>query len=489
MKRKIILTLALFFVITTFFTVFKVKQSNSIPPKSVKDVISNSQFSYYGGVGAGTTAGDSIVKIYNVGPSFPSQTSNNLFVGDTLNIGMGGSQSIYIVRDVGNTGTVMLNTGISAVAIVSGGAIIATRSAVHTVSFEPQVNATGGIWQFLIKATSTVGESMNDKVPDQNGFDSGALTAGAVTCPWSGTATVGTTMAISLGSPAVTSYYHVVQCALPGSGTNPAGTGATGTIVVGSGTNLLINPSPNHAPSAEGTANTFTFLVRHLDAGSNLLDQTVGKIAVVESVRITATVDPSITFTIDSVGVSSVGSSMCGTGTSLSSGAASTTGDMVVFGSLGIGVSNVLAQRLSCVTNGVGGYVVTAYEDAAMRSIGTTSATNVAITIPDTTCNGGANCTASGTGSTWVTISSTQSEFGYTALSTGYAVGSSITFTNPNYYRPFGIGNANAQEIMKKISVPSATEYATVCYKITATTYQPASDYESKVTYTATATF
>lgn len=488
MKRKIVLTLALFFIVTTFFTVFKVKTSNSIPPRNVKDVLSNSQFSYYGGVGVGNSAGDSVIKI-DTSTSFPSRTSNNLFVGDTVSIGIGGSQSTYTVKDVGNTGTIMINTGISAVSAVAGGSIIATRSAIHTVSFEPQVNATGGFWQFLIKASTTVGESMSDKIPDQNGFDSGALIGTtAVTCPWSGVASLGTTVAIALGSPAVTSTYHVIQCALPAGGTNPAGTGATGTIVVGIGNSLLINPSPSHSAAAEGTADVFTYIVRHLDSSSLLLDQTVGKIAVVESVRVTATIDPTLSFSIDSVGTSSVGSTACGgTGTTLSPGAVSTNGDQVIFGSLAIQANNILAQRLSCVTNANVGYVVTVYEDAVMRSIGNTSPTGVAVTIPDTLCNG-ANCSTT-TATAWSTISSTRSEFGYTMYSSYMAgIGASIPFV-PGNYKPFGVGVANAQDIMKKPSVPTVTEYASVCYKITATTVQPAADYEGKIIYTATATF
>jgi len=481
MTRKILLSATLLLVITSLFATFRVKQSLSIPPKNTKDVISNSQFSYYAGVGAGVSLGDSTIKI-SLGNSFPSRTSNNLFIGDTVSIGTGGSQAIYTIKDIGTTGSIMLNTGISAVPVPNSSTVIATRSAIHTVSFEPQVNAMGGFWQFLIKATTTVGESMSDGIPDQNGFDSKFLSATQVTCPWGATASVGTTLGVALGSPAVVSYYHVIQCALGVGITNPAGTGATGTITVGVGTSALINPSPTHAGTAEGYADSFTYIVRHLDSSSTLLDQSVGKIAIVEAVRITATVDPVLTFYIDGLGATDTGSTACGTGTSLSSGSSFTNGDQVVFGSLGIGTSNMLAQRLSCVTNGVGGYVVTAYKDAVMRGIGLTAADGNGTTIPDVTCGG--SCTST-TASAWNT-STAKSEFGYTMFSSG--VGSSITFANGTY-KSFATGYAGAQEIMKKTSVPATTESAFVCYKITATTAQPAGDYEAKVTYTATATF
>lgn len=475
MKKHTLIKLLLFIVISGFIFVHPQK-TNSVPPKNVKNVLSNSQFSYYGGVGVGTTANDSIVKI-DTSTSFPSKTSNNLFIGDTVSIGVGGSQSTYTIRDIGNTGTIMLNTGISAVSAVAGGSIIATRSAIHTVSFEPQVSATGGIWQVLIKSTSGLAaEKSSDAIPDQQGFDYGTLIAGAVTCPWGATASVGTTTAVALGSPAVTSYYHVIQCALGAGITNPAGTGVTGVIVIGNATNALINPSPSNTAAQEGNANIFTFLLRHLDSSSLLLDQTPGKIAVVESVRVTATVDPSITFYIDGVGNTLVGSTACGTGTTLSSGAVNTTGDQVIFGSLALSGFNQLGQRLSCVTNAPGGYVVTVHEAGVMKNV------NTATTIPDTLCNGN-NCTPT-SATAWATPSTARSEFGYTMTN----IGSSIPFIAGNF-KPFGIGNANAQPIMLKTSIPSTTESANVCYRLSITTVQEAGDYESKIVYTATSTF
>jgi hypothetical protein len=257
--------------------------------------------------------------------------------------------------------------------------------------------------------------------------------------------------------------------------TNPVGVGTT--ITIGVGNSLMINPSPSNAASAEGTAGVFNFILRQLDSSSNVLDQSVGQIAVVESVRVTATVDPAITFKIDNSGNTSTGSTACGVGTSLSSGAPSTTGDQVIFGSLGIGGTfNQLAQRLSCSTNAAGGYVVTAYENSTMKNL------NDATTIPDTACNGGA-CTAT-SATAWSTGSTTVSEFGYTMTN----IGSSIPFVASNF-KPFGVGNANAQPIMTKVSTPLITETANVCYRITITNVQEAGDYEAKVIYTATATF
>lgn len=451
------------------------KNTYALAPTNVKDVLSSSQFSYFAEVGVGNSALSTIIGI-NLNSSFPSKTTNNLFIGDTVAIGVGGSQNVYIIRGIGNTASFVIDSGIAAESAISGGSVIATRSAVHTVSFEPQSNSTGGYWQFLVKATSTNGEKSSDAIPDQNGFDLGTLNSGAVSCPWGATASVGTTVAVSLGSPAVTSYYHVIQCALGSGITNPSGTGETGTIIIGNSNNNLINPTSSNEISEEGSANIFTFILRHLDSSGNVVEQVPGKIALVEAVRVTATIDPSITFMIDSVGATEIGSTACGIGTTLSPGAIYTSGDQVVFGSLSLSSFNQLAQRLTCVTNATGGYVVTAYEQGVMKNISTNT------TIPDTLCDG-ANCTPSNA-TPWTTVSSTRSEFGYTMNN----LSSSIPFTE-GYFKPFGIGSDNAQKIMERTSLPGGNESAYVCYKLSVTTSQEAGDYEGKIVYTATATF
>ncbi len=475
MKKYSLNQILFFFLFIGVLSLILPHRAASIPSKNVKNVLSSSQFSYYGGVAAGNSDGSSILTINTA--DFPSRTSNNLFVGDTIAVGVGGKQSFYTVRDIGATNQILINPVLTADTAAAGGSIIATRSAIHTISFEPQSSAVGGAWQVLIKAPSGSIEHASDGIPDQGGFDSYHLNPAAVTCPWGANATVGTTT--PGGEPGVPdgNYYHVISCNMGAGGTNPVGTGETGTIIIGNASNMLINPSSTHTDAnLEGHANVFNFILRRIDASNNIIEETPGKIAVVEAVRVTATIDPTLSFYIDNVGVTDVGSTACGVGTSLSNGAALTTGDRVVFGSLELGVHNQLAQRLSCVTNAPGGYVVTAYEAGVMKNI------NTETTIPDTTCNG-ANCTAT-TAAAWDGVSSTMSEFGYTVTS----LGATTAFSAPNF-KPFGIGFANAQPIMTNTKTPLTTESANVCYRITATTTQEAGDYEAKVIYTATATF
>lgn len=465
MKKSTLIKLFLLTFVLALFSTLYPKKSFSIPSKNLRNTLSSSQYSYHGEVGTGNSAGNSTLNI-NTSGSSPSKTTNNLFVGDTIAIGA----DLYVVKDIASTATILVSPPLTAGSVSVGSSIIATRSSIHTVSFEPQTTSTGGSWQVLIKAPDSP-ELPTDGIPDQTGFDSKNLAPANITCPYAGVASVGTT---SISSK----LYHVINCG--NSTVNPVGTGETGAIIIGNASGQLINPSPSHDSSTpEGYADIFNYILRHLDAGGNIIEESSGKIAIVESVRVTATIDPTLSFYIDNIGVTTAGSEVCGAGNgSLSLGAIDTTGDRVTFGSLNIGQINQLAQRLTCVTNAPGGYVVTAYEQGQMKNI------NTETTIPDTLCGGG-NCTST-SATPWSAVSTARSEFGYTFYASG--LGSSIPFTE-GQWKPFAIGYQNAQPVMINPNTPLQTESANVCYRITATTTQEAGEYEAKVVYTATATF
>lgn len=487
---KTTLALRLFFLSILFIALsfFLPQKTKSAPPSSVRDTLSTSQLSYFGRLASGVTTGDSIVR---VGTTYPSNTTNNLFIGDTIAIGTTGAGvgnsgplTIYTIAGIGDTMTMQLNSGIGQSNAFAGAAVIATRSAIHTISFTPQSNSTGGFWEFLIKASNRVGETSNDGIPDQEGFDLGATTpsSGAdglgtrlkltdVTCPNWGT---GTTTAYSIGTTTIgTNLYHVVTCYLGVGGTNQIGTSYTAVIGKDLSTgSQLINPSPQTNSHTEGTADVYTFYIRHKDSSNTLIsnDTFQGKIAVVESVRVTATIDPTLTFFIDSVGVGN-GATRCGN--ALGAAAANTTATAVQYGSISLGQANDLAQRLSCVTNGTG-YVVTVYEANQMKS-------NTGTTIPDTVCDGG--CT-SDLPAAWTSFSN--SGWGYSLENVNVGV---TIFNYTQGYKAFGAGPSNAKEIMKNTAKPTTTEQAYVCYRLTASTIQEAGNYENKLIYTATATF
>jgi hypothetical protein len=483
-KNTIKLLFPIFVLLPVFFFLIapKLKQSQGAPVTELSDSLSSAQLSYFARLASGNTALDSIITINLDSGTNPSDSTANLFVGDIISIGntTGGSND-YTVSDIGNTASIALTAGIGESNVHTGAYIVATRSAIHTISFKPQSSISGGDWQVLIKATGRSDENPADGMPDQGGFDLGTLTEDDVVCPWSGVASIGDTVNITSGvSVGSTGPYHLITCAL--GGTNPID--VAGEITIGVGDSMLINPAPalSHTiGKANSTADTYTIIVRHTDSdGSTIIDSdtTLGKIAVTESVRVTAIIDPTITFYVDNIGTSEPGQTLCGV--ELSSEADQTTASSVAFGALNLSAFNTLAQRFSCTTNAANGYVVQVYENSQLTSASGT-------TIPDTNCDA-SDCTVS-SDTTWeVDIGATNSEFGYSLESIS---SSPVAFEHDGTFeaRPFGVGSANAQTIMEKTSTPSSVEQAYICYRITANNYQEAGTYQNYINFVATATF
>ena len=478
MKKLFLLT---FLFCGLFYLTFKAPflQVESTPVSNLRDQLSTAQLSYFGRLDIGTSAGSSLITVMTDSGSAPSNNNYNIFVGDTLAIANATTGSTnYVVSDTTSTNGIFLTENIDNLNAFEGAYAIATRSAIHTISFSPQSSITEGKWQVLIKATSTSGENHSDGMPDQNGFDAHSLLSTDVTCPWEATASVGTTVVVSSNS------YHLITCALPTGGTNPVGSGSTGTIIIGN-TNKLINPAPsvNHIiGQANASADTYTFIVRHTDHLDNVVDNdtTVGKIALTESVKVTATIDPTITFYIDSIGTSTPGLTRCGT--TISAGASNSTATSVNFGSISLGQFNTLAQRFTCSTNALSGYTVQIFENKPL-TITSVGSTNF---IPDTTCDSSTSCDID-TANSWSTNTSS-SQFGYSLESissspVAFEAGASFTA------KPFGQGYANTRTIMSRTSTPPTDDRAYICYRITASNFQEAGTYQNQINFIATATF
>lgn len=473
MNKSIIKTiLCLIFFSPLVFNFINPKISNSAPSTELKDQLSSAQLSYFARLGVGNSAGNSVILINTTGTTL-STTNYNLDIGDTLYIANSTSgTAVYVVNGLSDTNAISLNTAVGDSNVSAGLSVISPRYAIHTVSFKPQSSITDGKWQVLVKSSST---NQADNSPDTDGFDRGTLTDGSVTCPWSATASnVGTTTVVSGNS------YHIITCTLPIGGTNPIGT--AGTFVIGAGNSMMVNPAPatSHViGQANASADTYSVILRHLDSSGNILneDTTTGKIAVTESVRVTATVDPTITFSIGNSGVTTPSTTLCGT--AIGNGAAETTGANVSFGSLNLSAFNNLAQFVQCTTNAQNGYVIQTFESGQLTMIGGAS------TIPDTTCPSN-SCTTSSS-ALWTT--SADSGFGY-ALEVGTtSTGAVLGITTASAYKPFGVGYANAQTIMSRTNTPAGIDSAYICYRITVSNFQPAGTYQNEINFIATATF
>jgi hypothetical protein len=453
------LSLCLIFSLPVFFYFINPKICQSAPATNFKDQLSSAQLSYADTLTASNAADNSI--------AYVNTNNYNLDIGDTLTIGTG----TYIVTGLIGTDGIALNIPLASGDADNGDVVKAARQASHTISFEPLMTFDQGKWQVLIKAASS---NNSDGTADSTGFDSGNFAASGVTCPWGATASIGTTILS-------TNTYQMITCSL--GGTNPVGTGATGTIIIGTGDTMLINPAPaasHTVGQANSTADTYSVILRFLDPTGTILDTIQGKIAVTESVRVTATVDPTITFSIGNSGVTTPSTSLCGT--PIGSGASNTTGATVNFGSLNLTAFNNLAQFLQCTTNAANGYAIQTFESTqlTMVSIGDSS------TIPDTTCPSAGTCN-SFTAAAWTTNST--SGFGYALQVGSTSAGAVLGITTSGQYKAFGVGYDNAETILSRSDTPADIDSAYICYRVTVSTQQPAGTYQNEINFIATATF
>lgn len=487
-------------VVLCFFSLFlvpvhfysKVRSANLT---SVKITLSTPRLSFSGLLDGTNTVGSSLVNIQTTAGAAASTTSANLFEGDTVLIGAsqyqvaspsaGGSFSI-----TGLPSTPAINT------LQTGDAdlndlVIASRSAVITANFTTVTSIANGKFRILIPAAAT---DNNDALPDQTGWDfgGGANSSVTVTCPddlntggddYDFVAGVATASALVRDGRT----YHAFTCAYSGTGGNGTTFNTTNKQFI---INDLINPAPaaNHS---EGYADTYRVVVEHQQGDDSIVDSTEAAVAVIESVRITATVAPQITFRI--LGVNS-GTTVCNQPTSVT-----TSPILVPFGELFIDNFKYAAQQLVVSTNADNGYSVTAIEADQLRRLGITC-TGDATTgscIPDSK---GDNTTMSHTTpDKWISPSAKGFAFSLenntaAAISFEHDTNSgSCDGTAGGCFRQFADEEDAVTQLPQEIfssSTVADNENAYVCYKaVISSTQEAGADYATAVTYRATASF
>jgi hypothetical protein len=220
---------------------------------------------------------------------------------------------------------------------------------------------------------------------------------------------------------------------------------------------------------------------------------------VIEAVKITATVAPQISFRIDGMASST---SICGLTTDVT-----TTPTLVPFGDLLIGSFVEAAQTLVVSTNAANGYAVTATANDQLGRNGAacsgdpTTDTNC---IPDsrgdgatmthllsddwtnTTTKGFAYTLANANSVAGVVTGTASEPFNYTTA----AVNCTNTGGTNDCYRQFS-DTAAGEPVVRVMAntTPADNDNIQVCYKAIISVLQAAGNYESYVTYTATATF
>lgn len=442
---------------------------------SAKDTLETSRLSFHGKNAANLTPGTTIIQMATSGT--PSTSTANLFPGDTVVYTI--TTNTYTVDQIIDSDEFSVTSALDGADDDLDDEFVVDRTSHHTISFDTATAISNGAIKIRVKADAS---GSNDGNPDDDGWDFNSF-GNDVTCP-SDVATFYdfvTGTATASGDTGCTAGYHCFECRYSGPG-NPSQ-----SLVIGIGTTTpeLINPSAASG-HAEGTADTYSIIFDNLDSSDVAIDSTTIKVAIIESVRVTATVDPTITFTI--TGVSADSGSYCGITRTASS--ADSTATAVPFGSLTLGAFNDAQQQLSCITNASGGYAITTMSNDPLSVEGEHSTE-----LADTDCDA-EDCDYDDVGE-WSTENDA-SGFGYSlqnidASTVPFQYNSSLeSCTGAGYCAqafPDKSQDDVAFEIMSNSSTPSTTEDAYLCYRIAVSTGQTAGDYENAITYVATATF
>ncbi len=498
---------------------------------NVSVTLSNSRLSFRGALASGNSVGSTVAYINTTRNAYPSTASSQLVEGDVggdgdkVMIGNAGSMSLFSVDDSYNNTTVpfeaenkiYLSAGLGSGQADAGDDVIATSSSVLTVKMTTTNAIANGRFRVLVPALTNNGAA-GDGIPDGGYFDFGTTTP-TVTCPgdvglyvYDFVSGAATNSAVTL-TGTLAGDYHAFECAYSGPGaTSTAFDGVSnGAITI----NSLINPAPmqNHQ---QGVADTYKVVVQHFDSNLNVIDSTTVAIGVIEAVKITASVQPQITFKI--IGVGS-GTDVCGLSTSVSTSAA-----LVPFGDLLLSTFTQAAQGFSVSTNASGGYSVTAAEnDQLGRNGGSCPDGSLPNTdcIPDST--GDAATITEAAAGLWTSTST--KGFGYTldnknslsGLILPFQHDTSTTGTNSgggtvddgstytctsnsatgctggqlcHCFRQFSdTSNSEGSIIVSKSITPVENSNYYLCYRAVVSTTQAAGYYENYVTYIATANF
>lgn len=434
----------------------------------VKDTLQTSRMSFSGRVKSPTISGSTHVWIYTaVSGNATSVSTAGLKPGDSLVIGGTNSYTIgSIIDDDEFTTTSVLAPGDAD----DGDVIYFKSKPQHTISFTTDSAVASGFFRVLVAAGTGSG-SGNDTIPDDDGWDFNSG-VDAVASPSSGYA-FSTGVATAAGTGNCAAGFHCFEFHYTGTGS--VGTPIAFTLGNTDGTNSMVAPAPSTSRVAS-QADTYTYKIQLFPNGADPTTTTPtdigsGKMAVIESVRVTATVDPSITFKVEGVAAST---STCGLTTDIT-----TTATAVPFGVLALDTFKVGSQKITVSTNAVSGYAVTAIENERLSNLAGSPSY-----IPNTTCDTG-GCTNT-TSAAWATAAS-HAGFGYTvAILSGTPT---IAPTSPLYQRFPSIAALESPFQIMSNTTSVSSQQAYVCYKIAVDSSQPAGNYENQITFTATATF
>jgi len=448
---------------------------------SASATLSNSRLSFYGKVNGAHTAGDTTIAIDTSGNA--DNNTSNLFPGDTVSVGINGGRTVGTIIDSSNFA---LSAGLT-VSVADQDAIYATQSGALTVTFTitNAIPANG----YVLVTIPDPASGGNDGAPDtaasvaDNGFDLNGMattdisTTGGTNCTW-GTET------LTAGSGSGHTYKVVT--------TNATGCTGTPTVTFDGTTKDLVNPAPVTSGHTQGTADVYTIDVDTKDSADQIIDSVDIKVAPVEAVLVSATVEETLSF---AVSASASASTACGITSDVT-----TTVTSIPWGALSTADSfSEAIQSLTVATNADGGYTLKIEENDQMGKDGVTctgaSADEASNCIKDTVC-GGTACTESAardwTGATYNGLGFSLADLTGSDAVFDYDGKAAETTCTTGTFCARQIADQEATETKASImsaSGPSNNSRVNICYRISISSTQPAGYYYNKVKYTATAIF
>ena len=542
--EKLLKYTSCFIVLLFFFTLFLLQfaKTNKINAAGnitdAYDTLTNPRLSFKGIVTG--TAGNNVVSL--LGKTGPDNNLEHLFPGDDicfpgqLEDGCINQQEYDVTSvDIGNTRftftPVLVNNP------VENDYAVASQSARHSISFSPTTNLSGtqsAPAKILISIPRTANTGKTnpnycaDGIPDDDGFDSASLPSGTDISNYITLSPAGLSIVNSSTTLSTIANYHLVTIGFAGtvSSSTTIAISIGSTATGGSGTiNKFINPTKSSTHVA-GVADIRSILVETQNASSITVDTGTIRVAPIEGVMVSATVDQTLSFKICGVDTDrtlndsyeatctwpsgiSTPTEACGIGSSTfdfqtdSVHVSFNAGSAILPDTFYTG-----AQYLQLSTNASSGYDLTVYEEDQMglnhnicsgtapAADGYTFSGNTC--IRDTLCNVTPctelleqNWTAAdtypGLGYSLQDINNTDAAFEYIDAG-GTIPFSAREFADIDRKDPLESGNKDPQNVMSS-AIPVSNSAAYVCYRLAVSNLQPAGYYNNTVKYTATSKF
>ena len=477
---------------------------------SASATLSNSRLSYRAGVATGA-ASSSVVTIDASGNA--DNDTNHLFPKDVVCFSgslLNGcySQATYTVANIADTTNFNFTPALGASALSANDFVIATQSGSLTIAFTTvnQVPANGDIL-ITLPAIQTANKAC-DGFPDTNstvatnGFDLSTVAAADISVTGCTDADWVATEIITCGTG---STNHTIRIDRQTS----ACAASSAIIVTIDSSPGVINPAPITGHT-QGAADVYEINIKTRDGADAILDNSDVKVAPVEGVFVSATVDETLSFAVAAV---TTDISVCGiTRTSSSPDSTVYSIPWGTVSSTYATVTHNAAQQLTVSTNALSGYKVYIEENDQMGRNGNvcTGATpsagdftfSAGTCIRDTLC-GATACshtaaydwtnmaTYVGFGYSLANQSGTNAKFVYNSdaspCNATAGAGSFCAKTPADIEAPEVRSDTNAEIMTSSVPVSGSSVY--VCYRIAIPGTQPAGYYYNKIKYTAVPTF